>query len=1102
MPRATPCRLFLAFPAPWALLLLATTLSGCWFDSAAQRLNKKIDAGNAVEALSTLEDKLANNPEDPAFNLLAIKARLQVCLQRACFTETALPPLLQPLPKLASHVNGPVVLKDELPPLALQGVLAEAINSYAAHTRQPAAVIALYANTPKAQQAQTAEALFLPALHLLRHGKAAEASTFLTTLAGSKQAEIPATYTYAAATLAAIVNHQDLATNPSLIALRSSTKPPLPGTAAAVLPWAFMARHTTDKNAPLTTLDTLPARLAALQLPDVLNAAALAALTRELVTTSRQPQALAQWQQGSGAPTTLVQLRLQQTALELNPNQPDLWATYLPTLVSHTLLTKPSNTEVAAPTFAATAITSATAPKLAALIMPAVRKLADYPAIAAPLLTFTGKLALSNPQQVEYQKLSQDILLKASTLGDISSTLLIAQSLPDVAQNNRHSVVPLLVGYIRQQLRDGNFEAATATAGLLTQTLRMDVEFDPLILEEFTEDLSRRKILAELNAPTPHHLFATPHDATLDLGPLFTFMQQHFQNQPKVISGQLTTLIAKAEGTYGQATAMYRLGSYFPESTLSPQQQAEWLGAALEQALLADTTLSATTLAETAARLAELHPGLNLAPVMETALKRAESLEDQRTLWHNATPRMREVLRAIRPQFTQLMNGVDALQAHRLNEAARAFAELTQPQWRSEAAPFLEQFHQRLVSISGIYVPVSGAATTKTAAILLQPQGLSGNGKLNMVSVTFLSRGGHVTESEPQTMRTNGMAVHRATLALPYNFDTATLALDVDTLAHGSQDGHFGTTYGALRGLKLQAQGSGATLLTVSDAGGTQTTYLRTLLDPTAPLRPDGTYLIQTALGKPEASTAAILPQGSLFTFSTAATPALPPTGADTTAHLIYPLEGQLRHPAAAQEIAFTGYFDPTLLLTTFTFHYPLPASGQPAAATVRCQTLAGPITCGMHHQNSARQAYATRVSGMQTRESMANAATLRDVANAASAVTLLSQATRMPEPETTPQPTAHQTQPTTVSLSAPLSATTLTDSHTTSPTSNDTPAIPPFQPEASPNSPSLEPEPGAFINNSGARFTSPTQIGPQQDIEPGEFIDLTGRSTTSPTTP
>ncbi len=1070
-------------------LAVGLLLSGCWFDTQTTRLNKHIDRGEAAQALTELETEITTAPTDSAFNLLAIKARLALCLQRECYKEGPTPQLLRPIEAHARHVTQPLLLGKKEPPLTLASVYQHATGGFTAAAQQPAAVVALYSTAPASLQPPMQATLFQPALAGLRSGAAKPAAAMLAALGQPKDPPLPAALSYTAHLLAAITRGESLATNPALIALRSVTAPPLPATAAASFPWA-MAQTVT----PSHVLATLPAQLESLQFGAYLTPAALSAMAEELVTASRQPAALAQWQQHSTLSASQVSLLLQRSALSLDPNQPQLWATYLPTLVSATLLTSPSATAGTEDNlqFTASRITSSSAPLLVGHILPAVRQLQNYPSVAAPLLTFAGQLELSRPQQLEYEKISQDLLLKAAAQGDVSTTLLLAQNLPAVVQNNRHSVIPLLVKYIRDNLRAGQFEAATNTANLLTQTLQMDIEFNALILEEFNDALKRQNVTEALKAPTADVLLLPEDEAMLDLGPLFTFMQQHFATQPKVISAQLTTLIATAPGTYGQPASMYRLGGYFPSSTLSLEQQEKWLGAALEEALIVDTALSPPQLAANAAALAQLHPGLNLAPVLEVALKRATTPEGRQQIWHNATPQVKEVLRAIRPEFVRLMQGIDALAAERLNTAAQAFTELTEPLWLTEAHPYLSQFHQRLIGLSGVYIPLSGAASFPTAAIVLAPQGLGG-GKLNQVSATFLSRGGLHTVQETSLMRTNNMAVYRFALPLPYDFDSQALPLNPDTIARLPQGGNFEANFGALRSLTLQQ--ADPPLLNVTAADGTTTLFMQALVNPAEALRPDGTYLMQAWLGGKPTTTAAILPPGSMLTLQTRSGLQPPTPGADTSSTLVYPVTGWVRHPGNGREIELTGFFEPETLLTTFTFNYPLPSSGQPAKAVVRCQTLAGPITCGMHNANSTRQAYGAHITGMQTQESLASAALLRQKANAAARSSLLPKAQAVPEQQQEPLP---------ATPSATISSTT----------PEATPAISPTQPtEATPpedtvptTSPTIseDPAPGAFINNSGTRFTTPTEVSyTESEAPPGMFIDLTGRNTSaSPTTP
>lgn len=1135
-----------------APLVMGLFLSACIFGNSPEKLNRQIDSGDAAKALSTLEEKLTQYPDDPAMNLLAIKARFALCRQRDCISEISgtLPPLLAGLPKLATHVAGPVTLAKDVSPLTLEGVFSNAMRDYQSNKSQPDGVLAVYNSAPQALQPKLASGLFRPALSATRRGETDTAAGLLITL--GKAENLPTTYTYAAQMFAAMLTNQPDMRDTNLIALRSVSAPPLPEGAAAFFPWALLAQGrsgTVSGSSSISgttaaqVLSTLPDRLKSLKLPDILTQDAMGAIAQELVATASDTTATTQWQSGwQGTPQGL-QLALQGMALNLDPNQPKLWATYLPTLVSATIADHPVSgtepdlaaTSIPAFTMQASAVSSASTPQIAGQLLHAAHRLTAYPAVATPLATFASRLALTKQQQIDLEKLSQSLLVRAAEKGDVTSTLAIAETLPGVAQNNRQSVVPLLVSYIRNNLRDGNFAAATNTADLLNKTLEMDIEFGPLVLEEFADDLKRRKIPEQLNADTPEVLLQPSSTVVIELGPLYDFMEDYFKDQPKVLTAQLTTLVAGATGTYGQATAMYRLGSYFPEATLSADKQQEWLTASLEQSLLADTKLDGLQLAETAAKLSLVHPTLNLAPLMETALHRTATLEEQRNLWQAASPQVREVLRAIRPEFVALMQGIDATADGRLNTAATAFADISEPQWLTEAKPFIEQFNERLLTLSGIYVPVSAAPGYKTAAILLAPSGLTG-GRLSDVSVTFISRIGTLTEPEAATLRTNTAATHRLSLPVIYNFDTRSLAISPQAVAQAPQGGSFATTFGSIRNLKLAGEGTTPTL-TVTNADGSATPFIRTLIDPTLPLRPDGTYLLQSRLGKTVSTTQNILPPGSMLTFSTEDALQPTPADADTTAKAIYPLSGSVRHPASASPLTFTGFFEPATFTATFLFNYPLPQSAQPARAAVRCQALAGPIVCGAHNLNSARQAYAALVGGMQTRESAAAAAAARATLNTTSANRLLAAA--VPEIPTATSPTttatvtsttltvsstaglALPTSLTTVSAST-VSATLVTSVTITSTTlgvnspstlvSNLLPApkltdsdddeeedAPTTTAPVKPSS--TEPELGAFVNTSTSRASTTTPAtGTEGDTTPGAFINHSGANLSSPT--
>lgn len=1002
-------------------------------------LNRQIESGNAAKALSALEEKLADTPADPALNLLAAKARIALCAQRNCAAAVSgtVPPLLLPLPRLLANVKAPVRLDDKTPPLTATRVLAQGMRKFQSLQPQPQVALALYQAVPSADQPLVAEGLFQPALTQARQGNAQPAGEQLAALARADN--LPATYTHIASVLAGLFIDSPSMAESHLIALRSSNgTPPIPNTAAALVPWALLAQaanSSTIASPASVVLPNLPVLLRGWQAPAVISDTALAAMGNELAATAHPSNtlALAQWQRGWNTADGNLPLALKRMSLSLNPNQPELWAEYLPELIASAAAASGTVPEFNLSTLSMSAFTSATSQRLGGQLMQAAAKLKNRPAVAAPLITLASRLELDKQQQIDLEKLTQELIIKAAAQADVTATLILAESQPGVAQNNRQTVVPLLVTFIREQLRNGNFTGATQTSNLLTNTLKMDIEFGPLILQEFTDDMKRRNIGAELAADDITTLLETPSQAELDLGPLFAFMQDYFTKQPDLVTAQLTTLIAEARGTYGPATAMYRLGHLFPESTMPQEKQDKWLAATLSQALANDKSYTGPQLAEAVASLVQVHPSLPMAPLIENALSRAATLDDQRDLWQQATPDVREVLRVIRPEFSNLMRGIDAMAKHDLNTAAREFATLTEPQWQTQAQPFIEQFHARLAAIAGTYVPLSGTGNLKTAAIQLQPAGLAG-GPLPQVSVTFISRVGTLTEPQPKALGTNAAAVHSITFGLPLNFNTGTLLLTPQVLGATPHGGTFNALYGALRTLSLQLpESSGAPTLMRAET----TPFVRAVAGSST-LRPDGTYLMQTRLSPLTSETAVIMPPGTMLTFITGSELQPAPFDTDLPATQVYPLTGTIRHPVATQPMPLEGYFEPLTLTATFTYNYPLPFSGKPVKAVARCQALAGPITCGVHHAHSAREAYATLVAGLQTKESLASAAATRNRQNEITTQNLATSASQPAEQRPTatgllPAPTFAT--PTTT-VSATVSAT-----QTLSPTAAVTPA-------------------------------------------------------------
>lgn len=1088
-------RLFFPHSRRGLFVLCASLLAGC-FGSSPTSLNQQIDDGNATEALTKAEAALADSPtgeEAPQYALIAAKARIALCVQRQCTVGAAsntVPPLLTPLNALLTQAANARIPGDDkkAPPYTLTTLLTWAMTQFETLPNQPLPILTLADAAPTTAQPQLTEGFFAPALSAVKAGNATQAGHILLTLADagtntSTLAEpLPTLARFQGNLLAGNIS----GSQPYLIALRSSSaSSTLPRTATHLLAWsALMASSTTPD------ITHVPETLTSWKIP----------LFKTFKVETGMAQAFSQMAGnlppafGRTAPSA-TRLALQRLSLTLNPNQPGLWASYLKDLTQNAALFTPTSSTLQTQPNLLTSgfvlgnVTSETAVQLGNELLATARTLQNTPAVAAPLLVLATQLPLSNPQQVQLDKLGQDLILKAAEKGDIATTLTLAQAKPQVAQNNRHIVVPLLVQGVRHNLQTSKFDEATSMADILTKTLHLNIEYGPIILEEFTADIQKRGLIAQLNAETPTTLLQPYENIQLNLGPIFHFMQSYFANQPDVINSQLTTLVAQATGPYGPANAMYRLGSSFPSSTMPLEKQQAWLGTALTSALLSDDSLTPPATVKLASQLTQLHPQFRMASALDAAVRKAQTLEDQRELWHASSPEVRALFQSIRPQFEALMRGIDAMEKGRLSTASEAFEMLADPQTRQLAAPYIEQFLRRLAVLSGVYVPQlsSGNPTIGApipAAIILSPAaiGSATPGALNAVSVTLISPIGRAAELATDTFRTSHAEAHRLTLSVPFTFETQTLALTPDVLSQSPQGLSMAHTYGALSSLKLTSSGQ-QPALRITRTGGKPLTYVRMLANPSAPLIPDGIYLLKSRLGTPPSDTATILPPGTLVQLQTSIStrPAQPEDDAPTAATTIYPTTGYVQHPANPNAIPLTGVFDPFTLTTTFTFTYPLPQSARPVKAEVRCQTLGGRILCGAHHTHSPREAFATLTAGFETVESQRANATQRATLNTVATQAMLT----LPQAPTTPSPSDTPVTPTTPLPTAP-------NPPTPTPAEQTSPSTP-----VSPSLSSTLPPPGAFIHKSISGTIISTTLPTPSNTEPGKFIH---RITTSST--
>lgn len=981
------------------------------YDSPAE-LNRLIEDGAATKALSEIEPMLATDPTNPVAQSLALKAYLYHCAAVVC--PTTKPAMLTSITTLAQQVPGQVAI-DETITLSTNSMVATSAMRLSAAANHPTPVLALYQTLPDTWKPAAINATFTAALQPLREG---ERDTALARLQPLAQAQaLPEATRYWSMLQAGLLAGNVSNTESAVIALRSQQQNRLPESALRLLPHTLLSQSGDIK----TLAATMPATVADWNLPTLLNAEAMAQVAEEADTLRLSPHYLQNLLPGRPRvtlitsstaltqPDALAQLYLMRLSLALDPRQESLWNEFLPLAVK---AANDGNFDILAGPGAPDAPPANLQGEYIATLFRLVEAQAAKGAPLLPLLEQLGSLKLDKTAEVRLEKMVQAGLDNAITQRRIADIAAYAKFRPEVARGHRQNVVPVLVESIRADLAAGRFQSADDIAALMTDTLKIDFNYDALILQEFDAQVKSDAMLASLSGNTPDALMQTPATATVDLGPMWDHLQSHFADNPEMLDQQLKNLIAGARGLYGTPIAMLRLFNHFNNETFPPEARHAYLLSAIQRSLIDDDRLTGAELAETAWSLSRLHEGLSLAPLLEEALRRADTLEESRTLWQQSAGPVRQTITVVRPQFAALMRGIDAWVANRRTQAANEFAQLggaTAVQYAQQIAPYLEGLRETLITLSGTYAPENPTAALPAGLLMVEAPALAGKGRITGVQLTALSKPGATPFVDPTSFSTSHGHVQKVTLSLPVDFDSLKLTVPATAKAASGKAVPFAPNFGDITTLSWSANGE---TLTVEARNMPPTRFKRLRADATATLVPQGDYVVGKQVSEANAATDLILPPGSLFTITTDANPSAFVTAEGEHLGNAYQFTGTLRHPAMAKPQEIKGYYEADKHTLNFTFTPPL-SKGGVARAAVRCQVMGAALLCGAHHTHSNRQQFTHRVTVVQTKESAQRQAATWAEANqrthsywrTAEASRLLDATSSAAQPEKTGQP-------------------------------------------------------------------------------------------------
>lgn len=523
--------------------------------------------------------------------------------------------------------------------------------------------------------------------------------------------------------------------------------------------------------------------------------------------------------------------------------------------------------------------------------------------------------------------------------------------MPDPPKEKREELKPVLQQAIGEFWEENAFQRMEEITQYMRNNLNAPINLDVELMDLLREYLDSAAVKKQLRAVTPERLLLPAEEARIDLGPKIDYARRRFSNRPEVIQARLKALAINLEGAYSTANILHSLRHLFTDPNID-----ELITNSLKAALVNDETLSAVDMAIYGEQFMEKWPDFfTINFVVDESLKRVENVRDAQQVWGETSQKFHDFAAKLRPQLVNLLEGIRLFESGNREEAAPIFARITDPVYRQEAQPYLETYTSLIAPFKGSYF-YQGKSNESPVAMLFVKEGK----ELLQTEVTALSHLG-VMEREQDLIKDRGKV---ARITFTGMYDTRQNILkprNMDDVISGKTSNEA-RTFGQVSHLRP----SGDTLY-LHLQGGEALPFVKMNQNPGFTPLPKGTYGIteNIHITEPESH---VLPKGSILNFNTERQTIRQdiedPILDVVLTKSVHPVSGTVRHPASAEEIPLTGFFERENNLIHFEYAYSFDGSETIFNAAVRCQPLGARITCAGHNKHEKRKRFLTVVGG------------------------------------------------------------------------------------------------------------------------------------------
>lgn len=538
---------------------------------------------------------------------------------------------------------------------------------------------------------------------------------------------------------------------------------------------------------------------------------------------------------------------------------------------------------------------------------------------------------------------------------DYKKAVTYLRLIPEPPEDKRERLLDILEEALVVFWADDAFQRMEEITQYMRSSLNASINLDVELMGLLRTYLESDEVKDKLRATTPEPLLLSAEEARVDLGPKMDYAQKRFSQRPEIIQARLKALAINLEGAYSTANVLHSLRHLFTDENLD-----ELVTNALKSAMVNDENLSAVEMATYSLAFQKKWPeffAINF--IVGESLKRIKDVDEAQQVWKETNQEFHNFAGKLRPQMVSLLDGIELFEKGERTKAAAVFARITDPVYRKEAQPYLEQYDSLVRPFKGTYIYQGEAHESPVAALYIKE-----GDKLLEADVTAISHLG-VMEREQELIIDRGQ-VSRISFTADYASETGRLRVqNIDDVISGLTTNEA-RTFGKLSYFTKE----GDTLL-LHLTSGQAYPFIRANASPGYAPLPKGSYAILETVHDAGTQSSA-LPIGSIINIQTDRQTVRqdiedPILGVILTKS-VHSVSGTIRHPATADEIALSGFYDKNTLMVHLEYTYPMNNGQTIYNALTRCQPLEARITCAAHNRHEKRKRFMTVVTGRKAK--------------------------------------------------------------------------------------------------------------------------------------